>query len=361
MKREAKLLLAKACDSLVLSIELFNRPSDRGRSSGTLIQIDHSFEMLMKAAILQRGGRIRDNRINETIGFDTCVGRSLSDGDIRYLTEEQADVLRAINSLRDAAQHHLLDISEGQLYLQVQAGFTLFRDLLKSVFGQELASHLPTRVLPISTSLPTDIVTLFESQVAEIKKLLVPGRRRRIDALARLRPLALLDGAIRGKKEQPSDRDLERLGKDILAGKAWDNMFPGAAVVEIAADGVGPSLSLRFSKKEGMPMHSVPEGTPGATAVVTKRVDERGFYSLSATSLAEKLKLSKNKLVAIIDVCGLRKNEDYYKEFKFGKVVHKCYSQKIIKAIETELSKRPLDDIWADYRKLIKQRQPHTS
>ena len=36
MKREAKLLLEKACDSLVLSIELFNRPNDRGRSQWNL-------------------------------------------------------------------------------------------------------------------------------------------------------------------------------------------------------------------------------------------------------------------------------------------------------------------------------------
>ncbi len=100
MKREAKLLLEKACDALVLSIELFNRPHDRGRISGTLIQLDHGFEMLMKAAILHQGGRIREKRAKETIGFDTCVRRSLSDGRIRYLTEEQALILQTINGLR---------------------------------------------------------------------------------------------------------------------------------------------------------------------------------------------------------------------------------------------------------------------
>ncbi|MDW7979609.1 MAG: hypothetical protein RMH97_03475 [Verrucomicrobiales bacterium] len=133
MKREAKLLLEKATDSLVLAIELFNRPYDRGRVSATLILLDHAFEMLMKAAILHRGGRIREKRAKETIGFDTCVRRSLSDGKIKYLTAEQALVLQTINGLRDAAQHHLLDISEGQLYIHVQSGVTLFRDLLKSI------------------------------------------------------------------------------------------------------------------------------------------------------------------------------------------------------------------------------------
>ena len=104
----------------------------------------------MKAAILHRGGRIRENRAKQTIGFDACVRRSVSDGEIKYLAEEQALVLQTINGLRDAAQHHLLDISEGQLYVHVQSGVTLFRDILKAVFTQELADHLPTRVLPLS-------------------------------------------------------------------------------------------------------------------------------------------------------------------------------------------------------------------
>ncbi|MCS6885518.1 MAG: hypothetical protein RMM17_04100 [Acidobacteriota bacterium] len=93
MKQEPKLLLKKAIDSLVLSIELFNRPHDQGRISSTLTLLDHAFEMLMKAAILHRGGRIREKRAKETIGFDACVRRSLNDGRIKYLTEEQAFVL----------------------------------------------------------------------------------------------------------------------------------------------------------------------------------------------------------------------------------------------------------------------------
>jgi hypothetical protein len=207
MRREAKLLLAKACDSLILSIELFNRPQERGRIGGSLIHLDHGFEMLLKAAILHRGGRIREKHAKETIGFDACVCRSLSDGKIKFLKEEQALVVQTINGLRDAAQHHLLDISEGQLYVHMQSGATLFRDLLKSVFDQELTTHLPIRVLPVSTSPPTSLAILFDSEVDEIKKLLRPGRRRQVEAMARLRPLAILDATIQGMKGQPSDAD----------------------------------------------------------------------------------------------------------------------------------------------------------
>lgn len=350
MRREAKLLLEKACDALVLSIELFNRPHDRGRVSGVLIQLDHGFEMLMKASILHRGGSIREKRAKETIGFDACVRRSLSDGTIKFLNEEQALVLQTINGLRDAAQHHLLDISEGHLYVHVQSGVTLFRDLLKSVFDQELSCHLPTRVLPVSTSPPTDLTTLFDTEMAEIRKLLGPGRRRRVEALARLRPLAILDSTIRGEKGQPSDADLRRLGKEVQAGTAWSGLFQGAAAVEITADGTGPSLSLRLSKKEGTPIHLVAEGTPGAHVVAVKRVDELGFYNLGAKQLAEKVGLTMPKAVAVVDHLGLRGDQEFCKEIKIGKAIFKRYSLKAVERIKEALEKESAEEIWKKQR-----------
>lgn len=346
MKREAKLLLQKASDSLVLSIELFNRPHDRGRISGSLIQLDHAFEMLMKASILQRAGSIREKRAKETIGFDACVRRSLSDGRIRYLTEEQALVLQTINGLRDAAQHHLLDISEGQLYIHMQSGVTLFRDLLKSVFDEDLTRRLPSRVLPVSTTPPTDLATLFDSEIEEVKKLLRPGRRRRIEAMARLRPLAILDSTIRGEKGQPSDLNLKRVGNELLTKKNWEDVFQGVAAVDIVADGTGPSLSLRLSKKEGIPIQLVAEGTPGATVVAVKRVDELGFYNLGAKQIAEKLDLTVPKAIAIVDHLDLRKQQDCYKEIKIGRSVFKRYSQKAIDAINAALKNQSADEIW---------------
>lgn len=346
MKREAKLLLKKACDSLILAIEFFNRPYERGRISSTLIMLDHAFEMLMKAAILHRGGRIRDRRARETIGFDACVRRSLSDGKIKYLTEEQALVLQTINGLRDAAQHHLLDISEGQLYIHVQSGVTLFRDLLQSVFGQELSLHLPKRVLPVSSSPPTDLATLFDSECEEIKKLLQPGRRRLTEALARLRPLAILDATMHGEKGQPSHSELARTCQELARGKAWHEVFPGVAAVKIVTDGTGPSLSLRLSKKEGFPIQLVSEGTPGAAVVAVKRVNELDYYSLGAKQLAEKLDMTVPKVVAIVDYLGLRDDQEVYKEFRIGSQTHKRYSHKAIEMIKQALETKSADEIW---------------
>ena len=134
MKKEARLLLDKAVNSIVLSAEHFNRLSERGRIEAVLIFLDHGFEMFLKAAILHRGGKILERRAKQTIGFDHCVRKALTEGDIQFLNEEQALTLQMINGFRDAAQHHLLDLSEQLLYTSTQAGVTLFRDLYRDVF-----------------------------------------------------------------------------------------------------------------------------------------------------------------------------------------------------------------------------------
>ena len=96
MKKEAKNLFSKGIDSLILSIELFNRPHDRARIHGVLIFLDHAMEMLLKGSILQRGGRIREKRAKQTIGFDTCVRRGLSDEKIKFMSKEQALTLQSL-------------------------------------------------------------------------------------------------------------------------------------------------------------------------------------------------------------------------------------------------------------------------
>lgn len=346
MKREARFLLGKACDSLILSIEFFNRPHDLGRATTTLILLDHAFEMLLKASIVHRGGRIREKRAKETIGFDKCARCALSDGSIKFLTEEQALILQAINNLRDAAQHHLLDMSENQLYMHTQAGLTLFRDLLMQVFGRDLCKLLPNRVLPVSTSAPMDLMTMFDNEINEIIKLLNPGSRHKLEAQARLRPLVILDASVKGAKEQPSPGKLKRLGSKLVAGTRWQDLFPGVSSIEISTTGTGPSLSLRWTKKEGPPFHVVPEGTPGATVVAVRRVDELRFYNLSLSQLAENVGLTRPKTTAMVRHLKLEEDADCFKPVPMGKTVYKRYSQKAIDRIKEALGKVSIEEVW---------------
>ncbi|OBJ84064.1 DUF3644 domain-containing protein [Mycobacterium sp. 1245852.3] len=354
MKKESKLLKEKATNSLLLSIDHFNRPWDVGRLEAVLILLDHSFEMLLKSAILFRGGKIRKPREKNTIGFDDCVRIALSTGEVRFLSDEQALVLQTINGLRDAAQHHLLTLSEGQLYFHTQSGVTLFRDILHEVFNEELSNLLPGRALPVSTVAPTEPLIMFREEVDEIKRLLAPGRRKRAEAEARLRGLAIVDGALQGELLQPGASQLRKLGKHIVAGKSLDEVFPGISAVHFTTEDTGLHVNLRIATKEGIPVTLVPEGTPNATVVGVKRVDELGYYNLGHNQLAQKVGISPSKLTAVVRMSKLKEDSACSKEFKIGRSRHQRYSQNAIARVRECIDIRGLDNIWKEFRALQK-------
>ncbi len=354
MKKEARLLKEKAVNSLTLSVEHFNRPWDLGRVDAVLMLLDHSFEMLLKAAILHLGGQIRDRGAKNTIGFDACVRRALSTGGLGFLSQEQALVLQTINGLRDASQHHLVDISEGHLYLHAQAGITLFRDLLARVFDEKFSDRFPARVMPVSTVAPVDPISLFLDEADEVARLLRPGTRRRTEAAARLRALAIVDGAIQGEKLQPGESDLRRLGKQLVERRKFEEVFPGIASVTFVTEGEGPTLSLRISKKEGIPISLVPEGTQDAAVAGVKRVNELDYYNLGHHDLAKHVGLTPNRTTAAIWLLRLQDDPDYFKAITIGRSRFKRYSQKAISAIRDVVASRGADAIWDAYRRKVR-------
>jgi hypothetical protein len=350
MKKEVKHLYQKALDSLILSIELFNRPNDSGRVHGVLIFLDHSFEMLLKAAILHKGGKIKERGAKETIGFSTCIRRCFSDGGIKFLCEEDVLTLQSLNGLRDAAQHYTLEMSEQHLYFQAQAGITLFRDLTSRVFNIDLKTYLPIRVLPISTSPPMEIHAFFDSEIRDIKKLLQPTSRKRLEALEKLRALAIVENSIEGIESQPSDIELKNLAEKIKIGGSWGNLFPGVSKLSFTQNGYGPSLDLRIVKQEGVPIQIVPEGTPGAAVLAIKRVNELDYYNLGRDQLAKLLKLTGPKTTAAISHFKIKNDPDCFKQIKIGKTIFDRYSQKTIKKLSEALLEKSIEDIWLEYK-----------
>jgi len=350
VKKEVRQLREKAINALILSIDHLNRPWDRGRAEAVLILLDHSFEMLLKASIRQRSGKIRKAREKQTIGFNACVRKGLTDANLKILTDEQALTLQTINGQRDAAQHYLVDMSEHQLYFYAQAGVTLFRDIHDEVFDRKLVLELPERVLPISTTAPRDLTALFDQEVDEIKGLLAPGTRRKMDAIAKVRSLAILESAVNGDYEQPSDRELERVCKRLTDEESWLSIFPGVASINITTELDGPTLSLRLTKNEGTPIRLLKEGEGTGAVVAVRRVNELGFYSLGAAQLAEKVGLTQPKSRAVVDHLGLRGDPHCFAEIRIGSVRYARYSPQAIRKMKDALAIDSIDDIWAAYR-----------
>ena len=352
MKKEVKHLYKKAVDSLVLSIELFNRPNDTARVHGVLIMMDHSFEMLLKSSILHKGGKIKESRATQTIGFESCVRKSFSDNDIKFLNEDEVLTLQSLNGLRDAAQHYTLEISEQHLYFQAQSGLTLFRDIVKRVFGIDLKEGLPVRVLPLSTTPPTDIQAFFSNEIQDIKKLLGPNKRKNIEAVEKLRALAIMENAVQGNVTQPSDRELKKTLRTLEQGGNFGQLFPGVSTLNFTSNGYGPSLDLRISRKEGVPVQVVPEGTPGSHVVALKRVNELDFYNLGRDQIAKKVGLTGPKTSAVIHHLNLKNDNESFKKITIGKTHYDRYSQKAIGRIKEAVVKTPINEIWENYKNI---------
>lgn len=346
MKKYTKSLFSKSLDSLTLAVDHFNRPFDCGRQEAVLILLDRAFELLLKAIILHKGGKIREPYEKETIGFDKCVRKCLSDSKAKCLTNEQGITLQIINSFRDSAQHDILELSEQDLYMYCQTGITLYKDLLGSVFKISLSDCVPSRVLPISTEPPKDLHSMIEADFQDIKKLVKPRTRTQFEARAKLKALAIIESSLSGIKSQPSEFDVNKLVKEVRSGKKWTDIFPGIATLQISTSGTGINVDIRITKSRGDPVTIVPEGTPGGTVLALRRVNETDFYSLGLHDLADKIKLTRPRTLALIRYLKLQESDEYYKEITIGKSRHKRYSHKALDKMKKSLPDVDIDDIW---------------
>ena len=158
MRKESRTLHAKAVDSLVLAVDHFNRAWDRGRTEAVAILLDRSFELLLNAIIVHRAGgsAIREpGKQGMTLGFDACLRKCLSDAQLKCIDEDDAVALQALNTLRDAAQHYMVEMAEEHLYIHAQSAVTLFGRLTGDIFGRHLADDIPRRILPVCAKVPS--------------------------------------------------------------------------------------------------------------------------------------------------------------------------------------------------------------
>jgi hypothetical protein len=128
---------------------------------------------------------------------------------------------------------------------------------------------------------------MFDIEFADIKRLVTPGSRRRLDAKARLRSMAILQASLDGKRSQPSDGELDQIVKRINKGDDWRTIFPGVATLTIQPDATGPGLSIRITRNKGEAVKLVPEGDANAAVVAVRRINETDFYSLGVRDLAK--------------------------------------------------------------------------
>lgn len=93
-------------------------------------------------------------------------------------------------------------------------------------------------------------------------------------------------------------------------------------------------------------------GTPNASVVVLKRVDDLGFYSLGRDQVAEQVALSGPKTSTIIDYLEIQKDPECFKKIVIGKSAKfNRYSIKAVVKIKEFLKSgdKTISEVWVKY------------
>lgn len=346
LRREADKLKAKAIASLRRAVRAFNDYEEEGRTSTVLLHLQHAFEMLLKAGLVQRSQRVFDHKDGRAIGFEKCVNLGRQH---LGLTEEEAGTLRAVDALRDDEQHWMTALSEGILYLYCRASTTLFDDLLQRTFSDALSHHLPHRVLPLSSEPPRDIQLLLDDEYRQIAQLLAPGRRKRPDARARIRALLAMEAHVR-EDGLVSKKDVDRVERAVRAGGKRDQVFPSLTEIGTSVAGTGISVQVRFVKSGGVPVR-LAGADEDVIAGAIRQVDLQRKYHWSKAGLAEKLSLSSGRCKALRWYLGIDDDEDCRHDFVFGRLTHRQYSDNAhVRMRDTLEGNLDLDEVYRSYQ-----------
>lgn len=311
--RDARTLQSKAIASLKIAMTAFNSFEEEGRICTTLLHLQHACEMLLKAVLVQNREQVFDKETGMSIGFEKCLRRCLQHAG---LTTDEAGVMRAVDALRDASQHWFIFVSEDLLYMHTRALVTAFDAYLQRQLGTDLHSHIPTRVLPVSTKPPGDLIFLVDKEFALIKDLLAPGKRHRDEAQARIRSLLAMEAVV-ADEVQLSEKDVGRIEKAIKAGETIDKVFPRLTTISTNFTGEGVTLKVHFSKKDGAPVQFVGGDDPAAFAAI-REVDLRKKFHISASALAAVVGLTTAKAKALRWKLGIDGDEKCIHVFEFG-------------------------------------------
>jgi hypothetical protein len=336
MKRRTRLLKHTAIESLTLAVEVFNRPSPTARTQGVLLNLQHSFEMLFKAAIWEDRGRIEPKGGGNSHSLRECLGIMRGMG---QLSEDEATVAAIIAGHRDAVQHQGAAVTEERLYLDAASGLRLFDDVLHRCFGERLADHpdFATRMLPVSANPPREMYLLTDGDVQHIRNLLRRPRHRHAEALALLRALIASEQAAEDPVREPSppsENQLKRIAQKLQQTKDWTKVLPGLARLSLEQD-EGATYSLRIVKsKEAAPVRVVRKGEDGAEdAVSILKVSELENWCFYLKDLASKASATRYETEALVYLLGLKDDAESYRVFEMGKQLHGRYSGRALRLI----------------------------
>lgn len=349
MSANVRELKRKSLSSLRAAVTAFNSLDNDGRTTAVLLNLQHAFEMLLKASLDSAKVTVFDKRSEKSISFEAAIrkcqetpGIKVSDGD--------AGTMRVIDAWRDAEQHWYATVDEGLLYLHVRAAITLYDDLLHKVFGERLGDHLPARVLPISAEPPQDVQLLVDREYARIAELLHPKRRGRGEAHSRIRALLAMESHTDPDAAEIREADVRRVERGVKSGKPRTQVFPKLTTVGSSVSGEGLTVEVKLVKTGGLPMTYVSADSDVEPSAI-RTVDLEKKFHMGPYDLADKAGIDRTKAIAVRRHFNLDANDDVHSHrFVFGAQKHMRYSDNALKKMKEAKKSLNLDDLWNAHR-----------
>jgi len=360
MRGEAKILKAKSLASLRRACSIYNGSDNDGRITSFLLHLQHAFEMLLKAALVKRRvNLVGDDPAGKSVGFKRCVQLGINH---LNLSEIEAGLLRAVDTMRGEEQHWWGCPREEILYVHARAAVTLYDELLRRAFGESLHRHLPHRVLPLSSLPPRDIQMLLDEEYSQIASMLRPGRRRRSEARARIRSLLALHAHF-SDDEVVGKREVDDVEKHVKTGEARDQTLPLLAGLGSNIAGEGLTVRVHFTRNtsDSMPVRFV-DGDDAEDAASIRDVDLQKKFHWDAAALAKKLELTTRQSLALRRYLRLDQNESCCYVFTFGKSTHHIrFSDNALTTMRDTLTTVDITEVLKWYRSQLRDNQKQTA
>lgn len=340
LKREARTLKAKAIASLKRGLEAFNNHDDEGRPEVVLLMLQHASEMLIKALLVQKGHDVFDKEKGTSIGIEKALNVAQSQG---WMKAPQAGPIRAVDAMRDQAQHWMIVVPEDTLYINARALITVLDEVLNEHFQDSLADNLPIRVLPLSTQPLPEFLVLVNREYAQIRELLAPGRRARDEARGRITALLAMEAHV-SEDVAVSKRDVDRIEVAIRDNTPVEEVFPRLMNLAANIEGEGPTIRVRITKDERAPAIRYVSGDDPDGAAAIREVDLQKKYHWSPSALAAKLNLPILKAKAVRDFLRIDDDPANVMVFTFGSQKHPRYSDNALRLLREAITPELIED-----------------
>lgn len=344
LRKDVEPLLSRGIESLTLAIEIFNRPSELARTHAVLILLQHAFEMLLKAIILDRKKRVHDRGGKYSYGFDKCL--TVVADDLKLLDKHERASLSILDAQRDQAAHYYTDVSEELLYVHTQSAVTLFTSLLSKSFKILLTSRIPNRVLPVSARPPRDIEALFDAEFADVDRLLEAGRRQGARAAAKLRSVLAFAAGSRETEGRVSELDLASAVTRRRRGEEWQLIFPEIAQLRLSTDGSGIPINMRISKDASIAVRVAKPGEEVVGTLIKQEINLFDVFNLTLDDIAGKFGLSRPRALALIYELKIQDDPTFYRVFQNKTYKLKRYSKKALDHLREAKPRYNLDEVW---------------